>query len=98
MTTRLANAAKYGRAARPLNAFGQWCQVRSLIGQALDQALGVGTNTSYHYIRPLDHPRYSVPPAQVMAKIYALTRGAIQPNDFYDLASWRGALPAEEAA
>lgn len=76
-----------------MNKFGRWCAERGLDAAELDQALGVGTNTSYHYIRPLDHPRFNVPPAPVMARIFALTGGAVLPNDFYDLESWRASAP-----
>lgn len=82
--------SKYGRRARPLNKFGDWCMQRSITGPVLDQTLGVGKNHSYRYIVPLDHPRFAVPRPAVMSKIVALTEGAIQPNDFY--------APAAEAA
>lgn len=96
--TKLAINPKYGRAARPLNVFGQWCAAQGLDGSDLDRALGVGTNTSYHYIRPLDHPRFNVPPAPVMARIFALTKGKIGPEAFYDVAAWRAALAGKRAA
>ncbi len=95
--TRLANNAKYGRASRPLNKFGRWCAEHGLVGTDVDKALGVGVNTSYRYIRPLDHQLFNVPPAPVMARIFALTGGAIEPNDFYDIDAWRAGLPEANA-
>lgn len=95
--TKFGHSAKYGRASRPLNAFGRWCADRGLDAGELDKALGVGTNTGYHYIRPLDHPRFHMPPAAVMKRIFLLTEGAITPLDFYDVDAWRKAL-AEKAA
>ena len=82
---------KYRRRARPLNKFGQWAEAHDLNGPALDQALNVSRNHSYAYTVALDHPKFSVPRPLVMARIVALTDGAIQPNDFYDLTATRAA-------
>lgn len=81
------NRPKYGRHRRPVNAFGRWCIEHGLVGETLDEALGVGRQHGYRYTLPLDHPRFSIPRKLTMERIVALTGGAITPNDFYDIKS-----------
>jgi hypothetical protein len=86
---------KYGRHRRPMNAFGRWCLANGWSGEALDRELGVGRQSGYRYTLPLDHPRFMVPRPPVMARIVAMTAGAITPNDFYAVG---GQQAGQEAA
>ena len=95
--TKLGNNPKYGRENRPMNEFGRWCVSQGFEGPDVDAALGWSANTAYTYMRPVDHPLFSVPRPPRMAQIFAFTKGAIGPAAFYDVEGWRKQL-AEKAA
>jgi len=70
------------------SAFAQWCRRRRMKTIRVVTALGRHTNTVYRYLRAPGTTGHSVPKSTDMKNIYAMTEGAVEPNDFYPLEEW----------
>lgn len=94
---------KYSRNGpnRAVNYFGRWCLDHGFDTRDIAVGLGCTPGQAWQYIVPLDHARFTVPRPAMMERIFAWTGGAIEPQRFYDVETWRKALnpkPAEKAA
>lgn len=67
------------------SALDRWAKDAGLSYPKLAQRLSCDASSAWRYGRPLDHPKFRVPPTDQMIAIYRVTCGAVTPNDFYDL-------------
>lgn len=65
--------------------------------QAYGERIGCDTETIRRYCLPFEDARFQVPRRQQMRAIYIDSRGAVPPNEFYDLPDL-SALSAEREA
>lgn len=65
--------------------FSEWLKQAEMKPKEAAARIGVLPTSLSRYLLAPDHPNFRRPTNDVMAAIYELTGGAVQPNDFYEL-------------
>jgi transcriptional regulator with XRE-family HTH domain len=75
-----------------MTKLADWRTAAGLSQQALAEELGVDFRTIWRWENGKRRPR-----DPEMERLFVLSRGQVEPNDFYDLPRWRGLVTAPAA-
>jgi hypothetical protein len=101
-----AESGKRARGGRPAarrehndNALDIWRRAHGLTYGECGALYGVAWSACFYHCLPMEDPRRTIPSAEAMPRIYAMSAGALEPRDFYRLPKLvPGAAPTPEEA